>query len=141
MDITSIMTGEPARCTRDTPLPDVARLMREHDCGAIPVIEDETTQRPIGIVTDRDIVVRLVAEGRDPTQATAGDAYSVPVVSVTASATLADACHLMETRKLRRIVVVDDQGRLCGMLALADVALSGFESTTVEVVKEVSEPA
>lgn len=140
MELKTVMTSDPAHCLRETPLSEVARLMRDHDCGAIPVIDDATSRRPIGIVTDRDIVVRLVADGRDPGSATAGDCLSTPAYMITDGATLADACHLMETRKVRRVVVVDDQGQLCGMLALADVALSGLASTTVDVVKEVSEP-
>jgi CBS domain-containing protein len=140
MELRTIMTTDPASCTQGTALADVARLMREYDCGAIPVLDDETSRRPIGVVTDRDIVVRLVADDRDPTTATASDCMTTPAYMITDEASLADACHLMETRKVRRVVVVDTNGQLCGMVALADVALSGLASSTVDVVKEVSEP-
>ncbi len=140
MELRTIMTTEPASCTQGTSLADIARLMREYDCGAIPVLDDEKSRRPIGVVTDRDIVVRLVADDRDPTTATASDCMTTPAYMITDEASLADACHLMETRKVRRVVVVDSNGQLCGMVALADVALSGLASSTVDVVKEVSEP-
>ena len=70
MKVKDIMTGSPCFCTSGTSLEQVARLLTEHDCGAIPVVDDEAFPRPVGIVTDRDIVCRIVAAGEDPHQAT-----------------------------------------------------------------------
>lgn len=139
MDVRSAMTPNPAACSADTPLCEVAKLMREHDCGQIPVVDAD--QRPIGVVTDRDIVVRLLADGRDPNAARASDCMSTPAMTIDAGQPLADACDLMEAQRVRRLPVVDADGRLCGMVAQADIALHGRDRETLEVVKQVSEPA
>lgn len=137
-EIRSVMTADPARCHADTPLRDVARLMVEHDCGQIPVVDGDG--RPVGVVTDRDIAVRIVAEGRDAAAATAGDAMTSPCHAVGSDTTLQDCIALMEARKVRRVPVVDGDGRLAGIVSIADVALSGKETATAQVVREVSEP-
>lgn len=134
----TVMTANPAACSRDTPLREVARMMREHDCGLIPVVDEQ--HKPLGVVTDRDIATRAVAEGKDPASCSAGDYMSAPVKSVPMDSTLADCCEAMEAGQVRRMPVVDAQGRLCGIVSQADVALSGHDAETVEVVKEVSRP-
>ena len=137
-NVTSVMTANPACCTTDTPLREVARLMIENDCGQIPVVDGKGA--PVGVVTDRDITVRIVAEGRDTMNATASDAMSSPVQTVRQDSSLQDAVALMETAKIRRVPVVDATGKLAGIVSVADIALSGKDKSTAEVVKEVSEP-
>jgi len=139
MDVQSVMTANPACCTATTPLREVARMMLDHDCGEIPVVDAANT--PIGVVTDRDIAVRIVAEGRDGNSCKAADIMSAPVVTVRADSSLADCCDTMERHQIRRVPVVDSAGRMCGIVSLADVALAGRDQKTAEVVKEVSEPA
>ena len=138
MSVQTIMTPNPACCTVNTPLQEVAKMMLDNDCGQIPVVAEDGSRRPIGVVTDRDIVVRLVAQGSDPVQAKAGDAMSTPCVTVTCDTSLRECCDVMETSQIRRVPVVDANGDLCGIVALADIALSGQDAKTVEVVKEVS---
>ena len=138
-NVTSVMTANPACCTPDTPLRDVARLMIENDCGQIPVVDGQGA--PVGVVTDRDITVRIVAEGRDTMNATASDAMSAPVETVREDSSLQDAVAVMERSKIRRVPVVDAQGKLSGILSQADIALSGKDNATAEMVREVSEPA
>lgn len=138
MDVRSAMTPNPAACSADTPLREVARLMRDNDCGQIPVVDAE--RRPLGVVTDRDIVVRLLADGRDPNAACASDCMSSPAMTIDATRSLADACDLMEAQRVRRLPVVDADGHLCGMVAQADVALHGRDREMLEVIKQVSEP-
>jgi CBS domain-containing protein len=113
-------------------------MMIDNDCGQIPVVDD--AQRPIGVVTDRDIAVRVVAQGRDSNSACAGDAMSSPVRTVKTDSSLKDAVCAMEADKVRRLPVVDDDGRLAGIVSIADLALAGKDEATAEVVKEVSEP-
>lgn len=137
-DVSSVMTADPACCTADTPLRDVARMMVEHDCGQIPVVDAE--RRPVGVVTDRDIAVRVVAAGKDPAQATAADAMTSPCSSVTSDTSLHDTTCLMEAQKVRRVPVVDGDGRLAGIVSIADLALAGKDQATAQVVKQVSEP-
>ena len=138
VNVTSVMTANPACCTAETPLRDVARMMIDNDCGEIPVVDAKGA--PVGVVTDRDITVRIVAQGRDTMNASASDAMSTPVKTVREDATLKDATALMETHKIRRVPVVDAGGKLAGIVSLADLALSGKDRQTAEVVKEVSEP-
>ena len=137
-DVTSVMTANPACCRRDTPLQQVAQLMIDHDCGQIPVVD--AGNKPVGVVTDRDIAIRIVAPGKDPGRATAADAMSTPCKTVTNSTSLRDCVCLMEAEQVRRIPVVDDAGALVGIVSIADIALAGKDEATAEIVKEVSEP-
>jgi len=137
-DITSVMTANPSCCRLDTPLSDVAQMMVDSDCGMIPVVDDGN--KPIGAVTDRDIATRIVAAGLDAGLCSAGDAMTSPIKTVNLATTLYDATCVMEMEKIRRLIVVDDQGRLAGVAALADLALAGKSEATAQVVKQVSEP-
>ena len=135
--VSTVMTSNPATCKVNTSVRDVARMMLESDCGQIPVIDDQG--RPLGVVTDRDIAVRVVANGGDGT-ATAGEAVTSPVRTVRADSDLKDCLCVMVEAQVRRVPVVDDSGKLTGIVALADIALAGKSRATGEVVKEVSEP-
>lgn len=137
-DVTSVMTANPACCKADTPLRDVARMMVDHDCGQIPVVDADN--KPVGVVTDRDIAVRVVAEGKDAAASVASDAMSAPCRTVQSDTSLYDCTCLMEAEKIRRIPVVDADGRLAGIVSIADLALAGKDEATAQVVKEVSEP-
>ena len=139
--LSSVMTPNPAVCTPDTPLREVAQMMAINDCGEIPVVESAQNARPVGVVTDRDITVRIVAEGRDSASAKASDAMTSPAETVRANAKLDDVCSLMEEKQIRRVVVVDDDGKVCGIIAQADIARSGRDEETAEIVREVSEPS
>ena len=141
MSVQSIMTPNPACCTPSTSLQEVAKLMIENDCGQIPVVADDGSNKPIGVVTDRDIVVRVVAQGTNPADAKAGDAMTTPCHTVTCDTSLQECCDVMEANQIRRVPVVDAKGELCGIVSLADVALSGKDKQTAEVVKEVSATA
>ena len=137
-EITSVMTANPCCCRSDTPLQDVARMMIDNDCGQIPVVDAQGI--PLGVVTDRDIAVRIVAEGRDTLAATAGDAMTSPAQTVREDSSLKDAVCLMEASKIRRVPVVDASGKLAGIVSIADIALAGKDVATAEMVKEISEP-
>lgn len=138
MNVQSVMTANPACCTPKTPLRDVAQMMVQHDCGQIPVVDEAGA--PLGVITDRDITVRMVASGRDTLHGCAADAMSSPAQTVRSDSPLKDAVCLMEASKIRRVPVVDSHGRLSGMLSIADLALHGKDAATAEVVREVSEP-
>jgi len=140
MQVKDLMSGDVVCCTRDTNLQQVARLMVEHDCGAIPVIESNENRRPVGIITDRDITCRTVAMGKNPLQLTAGDCMTASCVTVKPENSLEECCNLLEENQLRRIVVLDSDGCCCGIIAQADIARAASEEQTAEVVKQVSEP-
>jgi CBS domain-containing protein len=134
-----IMTENPACCTPDTPLDEVAKLMLEHDCGEIPVID--LAEQPIGVVTDRDIVCRVVAEGKNPMAYPAGTCMSQPVATVPMDAPLDDVVATMEVHQVRRVPVVDDHGRCVGMISQADLAWTSPKRDLAELVREISRAA
>lgn len=138
MNVKDVMTAAPACCTADTSLHEVAKLMVNNDCGCIPVVSDSTANKPVGMITDRDIVIRTVAQGKNPLELTAADAMSPNPVTVTPTTSLEDCCNLMESNQVRRVAVVDEAGACCGIIAQADVALNAKDSKTAEVVQEVS---
>jgi CBS domain-containing protein len=137
MDVRQIMTSSPACCAPDTPLPEVARMMIRHDCGEIPVLESRT-QKPIGVITDRDITVRSVAQGINPLNLTARDCMTSPVVTVEPKDSLDECARTMEEKQLRRVLVVDDEGCVCGIVSQADIARNAPKQVVAEVVKDVS---
>ena len=131
-----IMTPAPQCCAGNTTLNEVANLMVEADCGEIPVTDG--SNRLIGVITDRDIVCRAVAKGKNTSEMTAADCMSEPVVVVNEDSTLEDVLSVMEENKIRRVPVVDASGGCCGIISQADVARCGQESQVGELVREVS---
>jgi CBS domain-containing protein len=138
MLVKDIMSSDPICCARDTSLRRIAEKMVEFDCGEIPVCDERG--KPIGVVTDRDIVCRLVAKGHDPLEARAEDCMSQPVVTATPDMAIDDCARLMEQYQVRRLPVVDANGVCCGIVAQADFARRGTRDTAAEVVERVSEP-
>ena len=140
MEVKDIMTPDPACCTPDTTLQRVAELMVENECGEIPVIESVSSTRPVGVVTDRDIVCRTVAKGLNPLSMTASECMTTPAVTVTPDTSVEECCRILEENQIRRVPVVDSGGACCGIVALADIARHAEKREAGEVVKEVSEP-
>lgn len=140
MQVQEIMTANPVCGTADMRLQDIARLMRDNDCGEIPIVDDSETRRLIGVVTDRDIATRAVAEGKSPTNTQVSEVMSSSVITTSLNSDLDQACELMEKHQVRRLPVVDNEGRCRGILAQADIALRGKERKTGAMVKDVSRP-
>jgi CBS domain-containing protein len=132
-----VMTRNPARCSTNTTLDEVAKLMVENDCGQIPIVD--TADRPIGVITDRDIVCRAVAEGKNPTGHTVESVMTQPVVTVRADAPIDDVVSTMERHKIRRVPVIDNDGCCAGIIAQADLACDAPPDKTAELVREVSQ--
>jgi CBS domain-containing protein len=139
MKAKDIMTANPACGEPDTKLTEVARMLVDHDCGAIPVVEGPQ-RRPIGVVTDRDIVCRIVAAGTNPADVTAREVMSTPCVTVSPEADFDEISGAMEKNQVRRILVVAEDGACLGVISQADVALKAREKKAGEIVKEVSRP-
>jgi CBS domain-containing protein len=137
MDIQSVMTASPACCTPETTLREAAQLMRDKDCGEIPVVDAQ--RRPLGVITDRDIAVRAVAQGVN-TDASVSDYMTSPATTVSDDSSLAKVAEVMEDQQIRRVLVVDARGSITGIVAQADIARSAADSRTAEVVKQVSQP-
>jgi CBS domain-containing protein len=140
MRVIDIMTFDPACCTPETMLPTVAGLMVQNDCGEIPVVDDLENRKLVGAITDRDIVCRAIAAGRDPMNTNVAAVMSSPVVSIEEEADLDECCEKMEQYQIRRIPVVDAAGRVCGIIAQADIASLAGLREIAEVVKEISQP-
>jgi len=140
MRVSEIMTKNPVCCTPDARLQDSAKLMCDHDIGELPVVENKDNLKPLGVITDRDIVCRTLAQGRNPFELTARDCMTRTVVSVTPTTSLEDCCRVLEDRRIRRVVVVDEKGRTCGIVSQADIARKCDPEVTSEVVREVSQP-
>jgi len=105
----------------ETPARMVAQLMRRHHIGALVVVEAGDKNKPVGIVTDRDLVLELMAEGLDPAVFTAGDIMSVDLIRAHPDMDALDALQLMRKYRLRRLVITDDEGHLAGIVTIEDV--------------------
>jgi CBS domain-containing protein len=138
MRVEEIMTSNPACCSPESSVQEAARLMVQCDCGEIPVID--AGGKPLGVITDRDIACRVMAEGKGP-DTQVGDVMSQPAITVSLEMSVEECCRIMEENQVRRVPVVDAKGVCCGMLALADIALEGSEEMTAELVRDVSLPA
>jgi CBS domain-containing protein len=134
--IRDAMTSNPRGVEPSTSVVEAARLMKSQDVGPLPVVEGD---RLVGMVTDRDIVLRVVAEGKDPQTATVGEIASRDLVTVDPQQDLDEALRLMAQHQVRRLPVVEEDGRLVGILAQADVARAGDDAQTGQVVQEISE--
>jgi CBS domain-containing protein len=138
MHAKELMSIQPVCAPRSASLAEIAQLMVERDCGAIPIVEPDPAPRVIGMVTDRDIVTRAIAAGRDVARLSAADVMTSPILTATADESVERCGQLMMQHQVRRIVIVDDEGRCVGILAQADLARHVSPEATGEVVKQVS---
>jgi len=135
------MTPDPTACEATDTIRSVARTMKQHDVGAIPVVDSRASKRLVGIVTDRDLVVKVVAEDRQVDEATVKEAMTSNPAACRADDDLEQALALMAERQVRRMPVVDSAGRLLGIIAQADVATRvNRDKRTGELVEAISEP-
>jgi CBS domain-containing protein len=130
-----VMTDRPRCVTPETPVSEAAQLMASDDVGSLPILDGEQLA---GVVTDRDIVIRAIAKGKDPRGMPVREVASRELVKVHAEQDLSDALKLMAGHQVRRLPVVDDDGRLVGILAQADVAVEAKEKAVGEMVEEIS---
>lgn len=117
-----VMTKNPVCCLPSDTVSKVAELMKSKDIGPIPIIENEQTKKLVGIVTDRDLALKIVALGRDPKSTKAEEVMTLQVVTCHAEDDLQKALDAMAGHKLRRIPVVDNNNGIVGIIAQADVA-------------------
>ena len=132
--IRDLMTGNPTTCEPSTTIVEAAKTMAQEDVGPLPIVDGG---RVTGIVTDRDIVVRAVAEGRDPNSTTIGEIASADLVTVEPDTPHAEALDLMSQNQVRRLPVVEN-GNLVGIVAQADIARALEEEKPGEVVQDIS---
>ena len=144
MKISELMTKNPCTVTPDTPVSEAARLMKEEDVGIVPVVERvggaETRGRLVGVITDRDIAIRHVAEGRT-TDTPVRDVMSGGVKTATPDDTVDSVMALMGREQVRRVPVVDERGSLVGVVSQADLARKASDPAKVEkTVEQISQP-
>jgi CBS domain-containing protein len=134
--IRDLMTKNPCSIVADKSVAYAAKMMRDEDVGLAPIVEGD---KLIGTLTDRDIAIRVVAEGKDPDQTTVREIASTNVVTIDPQQDLDEALRLMAKHQVRRLPVVEEDGRLVGVVAQADVAREGDAEQTGKVVQEISE--
>jgi CBS domain-containing protein len=136
-----VMTREPACCEPGDSIQRAAQVMKTEDVGSLPVVESQSNRTLVGIVTDRDLVVKVVAEGRSPQNASVRDAMTQNPVTVREDDDVNRALSAMADRKVRRLPVVDAEGRLAGIIAQADIATRLHrDKATGDLVEAISEP-
>ena len=121
----------------DTPVSKIASLMKKSDVGSLPVGENDLL---IGMVTDRDLAIRALADGKDISKLTARDVMTKGIIYCRTDQSLEDAVHLMEEKKIRRLPVIDKDKRLVGMLSLGDISHHGGRELSGELLHEVAAP-
>jgi CBS domain-containing protein len=134
--IRDLMTANPCSIDAEKPVAYAAKMMRDEDVGLAPIVEGD---KLIGTLTDRDIAVRVVAEGKDPNQTKVREVASTNLVTIDPQQDLEEALRLMAKHQVRRLPVVEEDGRLVGVVAQADVAREGDDVRTGQVVQEISD--
>lgn len=134
--VRDVMADRPRCVSPDTPVSEAARLMKTEDVGSLPVLEGE---RLTGVLTDRDIVVRAVAEEKDPRGMPVREVASSDLVTIGPDEDLSDALKLMATYQVRRLPVVDEEDRLVGVVAQADVAMEAKEKDVGQMLEGISQ--
>lgn len=136
-----VMTPNPTVCSPEDPITKAAGVMKQQDVGAVPIVDSPSSMRLVGIITDRDIVVKVVAGGRSVEAAKVRDAMTSNPATCRVDEDVDRALELMAERQVRRMPVVDESGRLRGIIAQADVATRvNRDSRTGELVEAISEP-
>jgi len=134
--IKDVMTSDPCTIDADKSVAYAAKMMRDEDVGVAPIVESD---KLVGMLTDRDIAVRVVAEGKDPERVTVREVASKQVVTVDPQQDLEEALRIMAKHQVRRLAVVEEDGRLVGVVAQADVAREGDDNETGQLVQEISQ--
>jgi CBS domain-containing protein len=134
--VSVVMTTDPRTIEPSTTIVDAARILRDEDVGSIPIVEGDQLW---GTITDRDITIRAVAEGRDPQSTTVGEIASRDLVTIDPQQDLDEALRLMAQHQVRRLPVVEEDGRLVGIVAQADIAQIGDDARTGETVQQISQ--
>jgi CBS domain-containing protein len=133
--IRDLMTSNPCSIDADKPVAYAAKMMRDEDVGLAPIVEGN---KLIGTLTDRDIAIRVVAEGKDPQSTTVREVATTTLVTVDPDQDLDEALRLMAKNQVRRLPVVEEDGKLAGVVAQADIARHASDQQTGEVVEEIS---
>jgi CBS domain-containing protein len=142
MKAQDIMSKDPMCVTPDTPLVEAARMMKDENIGVVPVVDSSDSRRLVGVLTDRDIAIRAVAEGRDGNTTSVGHVMTSNVRTSAPDDSVDDVMELMGREQIRRIPIVDDRGTLVGIIAQADIVLEARDNRKAEkTVEQISQPS
>ena len=140
MRVQEVMTRQPVCCLSEDTVKAVARLLREEDIGSMPVVSDTSSRRLVGIITDRDLVCRVVSEGLDPSTTVIEAFMTRDPVACRPEQSLESCERLMQVHQIRRVPVVDREGRCIGIVAQADVARVAQAERIQKTIAEISRP-
>ena len=138
MKARDIMTQNPRVVTPETPVQEAARLMKTEDTGVLPVVDAESSRRLVGVITDRDIAIRVVADGMSSAQVR--DAMSTNPKSCRPDDNVKDVLQAMSDSQIRRIPIVDDGGAVVGIVSQADVVLEADGRRVEKTIEKISQP-
>jgi CBS domain-containing protein len=141
MNVKEIMTKNPATCLPNAKLSEAAKLMLDNSCGEIPVIKAKDNPELVGVVTDRDICCRAVAEGKNPLTTSVSDIMSSPVFTITGDTDVAKSCKTFSDKEVRRLPVVDKKNHVIGILSIADIAERAPEQYAREILRNSGKSA
>ena len=133
--IRELMTKNPSALASGATVIEAARMMRDEDTGIVPVVDGD---KLVGTVTDRDIAIRVVAEGKSPEEITVGEIASRELVTIDPQQELDEALRLMARHQVRRLPVVEEDGKLVGIVAQADIARNASDAQTGDLVEDIS---
>ncbi len=141
MKAQEIMTPFPVCVTPETPISEAARLMKDQNVGMLPVVQADGSKRLVGVITDRDIAMRHVAEGHASTDCAVSEAMTEHVTTCSPSTDVDEVMDVMGREQVRRIPIVDERGDLVGVVAQADVVLhAGDDKKAERTIEEISQP-
>ena len=142
MKAQDIMSKNPTCVTVETPLVEAARLMKTENIGVVPVVESTGSKRLVGVLTDRDIAIRAVAEGRDGATTSVGHVMSSNVRTSSPDDSVEDVMEMMGREQVRRVPIVDERGNIVGIVAQADIVLEARDNRKAEkTVEKISQPS
>jgi CBS domain-containing protein len=141
MKIQDVMTRDPSSVTPDSPARDAARIMKEEDVGIVPVVDDQSSRKLVGVITDRDLAIRIVAEERDASISVREVMSSSEIATCRPDEDLDEVMDTMAAEQVRRIPIVDERGSLVGIVSQADVVRKARDDSKAEqTVEQISEP-
>ena len=135
--VQDVMTSNPTSIDANSSVVEAARIMKQEDVGIVPIVQ---SGRLVGTVTDRDIAVRVVDQGKDPQSVSVREIASTDLVTIDPQQDLDEALRLMASHQVRRLPVVEEDGRLVGIVAQADVAREADDKKTGDLVQDISQP-
>lgn len=139
MNISDLMSYDPVVCLENTSIQECACLMRDNNCGELPVVDSPDTRRLLGVVTERDIVVRLLAKGVDPLEATVEDCYTAPAISMREDSSVEECLDAMSQARVRRLPIIDVDGCCIGTVAQADLAKNAPARDAASLMSQISQ--